>query len=408
MKYKTVVLDFETTGLDADNNEILQVSVIDQDNNTLLNEYCKPKILKSWEEAEAIHKISPSFVKDKKPFEEYVDILSEILTNTETIVIYNANFEISFLEKYNVKFNKNIYDLMYAFAEVYGEWNDYWQSYTWKSLSVCCNYYGYFLGEAHNSLEDSKATLYCYNKLINGEKEYTGEEFLGKTLKEFLDINFKKVNEGIELTIMPSETETASMGSYQYDVINNYSDLKYKELLQCKIKEINYINPVKFKIRVSNILQGDLDIFKEKYKSLQNSMNKKVEALEKRNDNYFKLYRENSILYNNEKKRTEKLEKQINRMKEKLGLILKKRKQIYMFNGYGFYTAEYCKSTKKPMFKSFSEYRPFADKLLSATKCKKIKRPVQENEEIYAFYKVMHGYCALYFRDNDLDKEIER
>lgn len=87
-------------------------------------------------------------------------------------------------------------------------------------------------------------------------------------------------------------------------------------------------------------------------------------------------------------------------MKEKLGFVLKEEKNICIFNQYGFYTAEYCKSTKKPMFKSFNEYRPFADKLLSATKCKKIKRSVQKNEEIYAFYKVMHGYCALYFRDN--------
>lgn len=111
-KYKKVVLDLETTGLDADCNEILQVSAIDQDGNTLINEYCKPKFLTEWHEAEQIHGITPEMVKDKKPFEYYIEKLSEILTKAEQIIIYNAEFELSFLEKYKVEFNTNIYDLI--------------------------------------------------------------------------------------------------------------------------------------------------------------------------------------------------------------------------------------------------------------------------------------------------------
>lgn len=120
MKYEKVVLDFETTGLSSKYDEILQVSAIDQDGNVLINEYCKPKSISTWEEAEAIHKISPAMVFDKKPFEDYVEILTDILTNAAEIIIYNADFEVGFLKKYGVKFNTKIYDLMYEFAEIYG------------------------------------------------------------------------------------------------------------------------------------------------------------------------------------------------------------------------------------------------------------------------------------------------
>lgn len=41
---------------------------------------------------------------------------------------------------------------MYEFAEIYGQWNEYYGNYTWKSLDDCCLYYGYYLDNAHNSL----------------------------------------------------------------------------------------------------------------------------------------------------------------------------------------------------------------------------------------------------------------
>lgn len=74
-------------------------------------------------------------------------------------------------------------------------------------------------------------------------------------------------------------------------------------------------------------------------------------------------------------------------------------KSINMYNQYGYYTAEYCRSTKKPMIQK-ERYGAFQDVLLSKTRCKQIKEPVREGEEIYAFLRVMHGYCALYYRPN--------
>lgn len=55
-------------------------------------------------------------------------------------------------------------DPMIMFAEIYGEWNECRGSYKWQSLTKCATYYGYEF-KAHDSLEDVKATLYCYKKM---------------------------------------------------------------------------------------------------------------------------------------------------------------------------------------------------------------------------------------------------
>lgn len=391
-RFKKVVLDFETTGLNSEIDEILQVSIIDQDGNVLINDYCRPQKNSSWKEAEAIHGISPNMLLNKKPFEEYVETLSNILTDTDEIIIYNASFEISFLKKYGVNFNDNIYDLMLEFAEIYGQWNEYFGSYTWKSLIDCCLYYGYYLSNAHDSLEDCKATLYCYNKVINKEDRYEGKEYIGKTVKEFLDGAWEKVdNNSIKLRIYPIGVKRIK--GYFYGEIKGYDDIKYKELLNNRIHDISYNSPKSFSIWVDKCLQADYDLLLEDVEKLK----EKNSELQEENKKLINIKYENYRLYREENEKVIKLEKKVNKMKEKLGLVLKEKKEIPMYNSYGFYTAEYCRSTKKPMIQQ-SEYRAFKDVLLSKTRCKEIKQPVQENEEIYAFLRVMHGYCALYYR----------
>lgn len=383
-KYKKVVLDLETTGLSSEYDEILQVSIIDENNNILIDEYCKPKKVNEWKESELINKISPEMVKEKKCFEDYIEVVSDILTNADEIIIYNADFEIGFLNKYGVKFNNNIYDLMYEFAEIYGQWNEYYGNYTWKSLDTCCSYYGYYLSNAHNSLEDCKATLYCYNKLINSEGAYDGKEYIGKSVKFFLDDVFGKLDEKlIHLRIRHKDED---FYNYVEGSIKCISDIKYKSLLEFKIIDLTYYTINMFTIYVDKCIEAELDIKDQKIERLK----KRIKLLDET-----KSKLESEIWENQAKMK--RLENKNRKLKEELGLIEKPK--IYMFNSYGYYTSEYCKSTRKPMFKNSSEYRPFSNKLLSKTRCKQIKMPVKEDEEIYAFYRVKNGYCALYFRD---------
>jgi DNA polymerase-3 subunit epsilon len=73
---------------------------------------------------------------------------------------------------------------MFDFAEYYGEWNDYFQSFKWQKLSMCAYYFGYEFN-AHDSLEDVKATLHCYNKI--NELKSTGE------YQKRVDLNYQYV-----------------------------------------------------------------------------------------------------------------------------------------------------------------------------------------------------------------------
>ena len=60
--------------------------------------------------------------------------------------------------------SKVIVDVMYLFSRVWGEWSSYYKSYKYQNLITCANYYD-FRFVAHDSLEDVKATLYCYHRV---------------------------------------------------------------------------------------------------------------------------------------------------------------------------------------------------------------------------------------------------
>jgi DNA polymerase-3 subunit epsilon len=171
--YDIVYLDFETTGLSAEHDEIIQVSIIDKDGIVLLYKLCKPLVNQTWDEAMAINEITPADVEDAEPFEYYIEDISSILTRAKTIVCYNCPFEIGFLNKYGVIYSEDnsthkFEDCMIMFAEIYGEWNDYFEDYKWQKLTTAANYYEYnFEGQEHNSLADVLATKFVYEKILS-------------------------------------------------------------------------------------------------------------------------------------------------------------------------------------------------------------------------------------------------
>lgn len=160
------VIDFETTGLIAGDDEVLQVSIIDEHGIILGNEYCKPRKKQNWDDAQFIRGITPDRVANERPFEYYAPRVQEILNKADKVMAYNAAFEDAFLKAYGIEINPDKWiDPMVMFAEIYGEWSEKYGTYKWQSLSKCAEYYGYKF-KAHDSLEDVKATLWCYRKML--------------------------------------------------------------------------------------------------------------------------------------------------------------------------------------------------------------------------------------------------
>ncbi len=170
VKHKGIVIDTETTGLNPKKDELLQVSIIDIDGNVLFNSYFKPKAT-SWTSAERVNGISPEMVENAPKISEKIKEINEIVYNSETIIGYNTDFDLSFLY-YNgliLSENTKFIDVMTRFAEIYGEWSDYFGDYKWQKLITAADYYNYdwnsHLENAHNSLADCYATLYIYQQI---------------------------------------------------------------------------------------------------------------------------------------------------------------------------------------------------------------------------------------------------
>ncbi len=167
MNEKGIVFDLETTGINNQLDEIVSISIIDLQYNVLLNSLVKPVKHTQWDRAEKVHGISPVDVRNAPTFAQLLPTIKTIFEKADLIVGYNIQFDLGFLPV-DLYRHKKTFDVMIEFAKIYGKWDEYHKSYTWQKLSTCAQYYGYeFI--AHDSLEDVKATLFAYHKILKAK-----------------------------------------------------------------------------------------------------------------------------------------------------------------------------------------------------------------------------------------------
>ncbi|MBR2861590.1 MAG: 3'-5' exonuclease [Clostridia bacterium] len=157
---KVVSFDLETIGFDSKSDEILQISLIDGNGNILLNSYVKPYRKTEWKYAQQVHGISPETVKNAPYLHTLLPLVRKIFNDAALIVSYNGGFDIRFLIAAGIDLScKEHFDVMRHFASQYNQGKV-------QKLVSCAQYFGYNFN-AHDSLEDAKATLFCFKKIIS-------------------------------------------------------------------------------------------------------------------------------------------------------------------------------------------------------------------------------------------------
>lgn len=235
--YNLVVIDFETTGLSPILDEILQVSVIDDEENVLINQYCKPQRCLSWEDSSRINGIWPNDVQFNPAFKEIAPYVQDILCRADTVIAYNSPFEQEFLRENKIDPDALKWgtDPMRLAVKYY---NKQFNSRRSKiKLSEAAEMVGYKYNP-HDALEDVKATLQVYKFLMTTQVEFT------KTVKKSKDVNqtegAKEAIKRLEEAKQKRESEDA-----HYDVVfvdvegTSYNTAERNEILQIAIIDKN-------------------------------------------------------------------------------------------------------------------------------------------------------------------------
>lgn len=139
-------------------DEILQLAICNGDGEPVWNQLYKPQHTASWDEASRINGIYPRDVKRAPSILQDVPAIQDVLNHCEEVVIYNAEFDVSFLEAVGIWFDGiKIIDAMKEYAEFCCEQGRGGQ---WRKLEVAALETGYGSFDTHNALEDVRATAH--------------------------------------------------------------------------------------------------------------------------------------------------------------------------------------------------------------------------------------------------------
>ena len=110
MERRKLILDTETTGLDFDNDKLIEIGIVELIDNVLtqnyFHEYINPEIDISLS-AQKVHGISNEFLIGKPTFQKIAKKFLDFIKN-DVIIIHNAEFDTNFIDKelQNCGFNK--------------------------------------------------------------------------------------------------------------------------------------------------------------------------------------------------------------------------------------------------------------------------------------------------------------
>jgi DNA polymerase-3 subunit epsilon len=129
------ILDTETTDL---RGYVVEIAVIDSAGATLFHSLVNPQARVS-AGARAVHQISDEELACAPTLPEVWDRLMAVLSDKQTIITFNAEFDNSTLERDARRYRLVLIErewqcLMHTYAQYVGDYSEYWHDYRWHPL----------------------------------------------------------------------------------------------------------------------------------------------------------------------------------------------------------------------------------------------------------------------------------
>ena len=142
---ETVYLDTETTGV-SDDDEIVELTIIDDYGEPLINTLVKPRYHTSWPDAQRVHGIAPIDLRHAPTQSQISDDIRKVVKG-KRVVIYNAPYDSQYLPE--LEEAAEVRCAMREFAE--------YNKSKWINLGNATKIVGYEWEGAHRALADTKA-----------------------------------------------------------------------------------------------------------------------------------------------------------------------------------------------------------------------------------------------------------
>lgn len=170
-KGEFIVLDSETTGLDFEEDEILELSIVHSSGVVLFNSLIKPTVFyRGRSFASGIHGIHYEDLVDAPTLEEVWPQIGAILRRYRRGIIYNSLFDTGMLESGAKRFGRRLPGvqwecLMHEVSFGWSSWSSYHEWYRYLSLDHACSIAHVKREGSHRALADCQAALFVLREL---------------------------------------------------------------------------------------------------------------------------------------------------------------------------------------------------------------------------------------------------
>lgn len=172
-----IAFDTETTGLDAENDEIVSASIVREDNGIIATEWLLKTSIESTDEALSKHGIT--FEKTQKEGEDYVESIEDIasrLLDADYVVTANGVFDMTMLQGSLDRFSDKEWDMSsvkMVDIMVIDKFIDKYRKGPRKLENLRDRYGVSFDGDLHDATSDSIITFFIFIKQLK-ELKATG------------------------------------------------------------------------------------------------------------------------------------------------------------------------------------------------------------------------------------------